>query len=154
MPDRTIELVLPKRRVIVRARLLEREAPTVCQLIWERLPLELPVTHAWYSGCEVYSVFPWSGTEPCQENSTICTDAGDLFFYYSRWFGHNAEPHGEIAVYYDRDAVPMGSSAPMAGSLFATIDTAADRIQLAAACEEIWTEGSETLVIRRAEDAQ
>ena len=45
MPDRTIELVLPKRRVVVRARLLEGEAPTVCQLIWERLPLELPVKH-------------------------------------------------------------------------------------------------------------
>lgn len=151
MADRTIELVLPKRDLVTRARLLEREAPGICQLLWERLPLELFTIHAWYSGCEVYAVFPWSGAAPTRENTTICTDGGDLFFYYSGWYRKDAEPQGEIAIYYDRDAVPMGSDGVMAGTLFATITD--NRERFAEACEEIWTHGSETLVIRRGADS-
>jgi len=147
MPRRTIDLILPKRNIVARARMLETEAPRTCEFIWERLPIESQIIHAWYSGCEVYFHFPWRGVTPPKENTTICTDAGDLFFYYAPWYRADAKPSGEIAIYYDRDAIPMGTAGPMAGSLFAEIFSG--RAKFARACESIWTEGSETLLIRR-----
>lgn len=152
MPERLIELVLPKRDLVVQAHLLEHEAPHTCQALWERLPLEAETIHAMVSGCELYILFPWDGPPPPQENSTVCTDAGDLFFYYAPWYSEGASSTGEIAIYYDRDAVPTGGNGPMAGTLFATI--VAERDAFATACEAIWREGAEALIVRRAEGRQ
>jgi hypothetical protein len=143
-----IELVLRRSGVVARARLLEREAPRTCQLLWDLLPIELESIHAIYSGCELYVVWPWQGDPPPRENFTACTDAGDLFFYYAPWYQAGASPGGEIAVYYDRDAVPTGRDGPMAGSLFATI--VENRSAFAAACDAMSYRGVETLLIRPA----
>ena len=142
-----IELVLPKRDLTVRARLLEGSAPRTCELVWQKLPIEAPTIHGWYSGSELYTVFPWDGEAPPRENTTVCTDAGDLFFYYAPWYRVAAAASGEIAIYYGRDAIPMGSESMMAGSLFAEI--VSDRGVFADTCESIWTEGAETLIVRR-----
>ena len=152
MPDRYVELFLPKRNLVARARLLDQEAPQTCQLLWERLPIAAETIHAQYSGCELYVVFPWDGAAVPKENFTICTDAGDLFFYWSGWSGSSGADSGEVAIYYDRDAVPMGANAPMPGVLFATV--VARLAELAEASESIWREGSETLIIRRSEASE
>ncbi len=149
MPERLIELVLPKRNLVAQARLLEREAPSTCRALWERLPLEAETIHALVSGCELYILFPWHGPPPPRENSTVCTDAGDLFFYYAPWYSEGASSTGEIAIYYDRDSIPTGGAGLMAGNLFATIVT--QRAAFADACEAIWREGAERLIVRRAE---
>jgi hypothetical protein len=147
---RVIELLLPKRNLVARASLFEREAPRTCQMLWDRLPLVAETIHATVSGCELYVVFPWDELPPPKENVTLCPDAGDLFFYYAPWYAEGARPAGEIAIYYDRDAIPMGSQGMMAGTLFASITR--NRAAFAAACEAIWREGAETLILRRAED--
>ena len=145
--NRVIELVLPKRGLITPARLLEREAPITCASIWKRLPIEEPTIHGWCSGDELYVVFPWEEEVPPRENTTVCTNAGDLFFYYAPWFHSYAKPSGEIAIFYGHDAIPMGSNDMMAGTLFAQIES--NNESFAEASEEIWTGGSEPLVIRR-----
>jgi hypothetical protein len=150
MPERLIELVLPKRGLVAQARLLEREASRTCRAIWERLPLEAETIHAMVSGCELYFLFPWAEEPPPRENNTACTDAGDLFFYYAPWYGAGASPTGEIAIYYDRDAIPTGGVGLMAGTLFATI--VANGAAFADACEAIWHEGAETIIVRRGEE--
>jgi hypothetical protein len=148
---RRIELVLPKRRLVAEADLLDDEAPTICEALWQRLPLTAETIHAMVSGCELYILFPWEGEAPPRENDTLATDAGDLFFYYSPWYSPGAASVGEIAIYYDRDAVPTGGDGPMAGTLCATIVT--NRRAFADACEAIWREGAETLIVRRGEGA-
>lgn len=147
--ERRIELVLPKRQLIAEAVLLDAEAPRTCEALWERLPLTAETIHAMVSGCELYILFPWEGEPPPRENDTIATDAGDLFFYYAPWHSQGATSTGEIAIYYDRDALPTGGDGPMAGALFATI--VAGRREFADACEAIWREGVETLIVRRGE---
>lgn len=82
----------------------------------------------------------------------MCTDAGDLFFYYAPWYSEGSARLGEIAIFYDRDAIPMGGQGPMAGTLFGSI--VVNRAPFAAACGSIWREGAETLVIRRATEAR
>jgi hypothetical protein len=149
MPKREIELVLPKRGLVARAILHENEAPRVCQMLWDRLPLEAETIHATFSGCELYVVFPWIGPPPPKENFTICTDAGDVFFYYAPWYADGAQPSGEVAIYYAREAVPMGGNGVMAGTLVASITD--NQAGFADACETIWREGAETLLLRRAE---
>ena len=148
MSDRMIELALVRRGVVARARLLEREAPRTCQLLWDLLPLELECIHAIFSGCELYVVWPWDGEPPPRENLTACTDAGDLFFYYAPWYHPDARPSGEIAIYYDRDAMPTGGGGLMAGSLFATI--VENQPAFAAACDAMSHQGVDTLIVRRA----
>jgi hypothetical protein len=147
MPERRIELVLPRRGLVAAAALLDDEAPGACQRLWERLPLEAETIHAIVSGCELYILFPWEGAPPPRENQTIAADAGDVFFYYAPWYAAGAAATGEIAVYYDRDALPTGGDGPMAGTLVATI--VAGRRAFAEACEAIWREGAETLIVRR-----
>lgn len=146
-PSRIIELVLPNRGLTTPARMLEQEAPSTCDLIWKRLPIEVATIHGWYSGDELYAVFPWEEGAPPQENTTVCTNAGDLFFYYSPWYHSSAKHSGEIAIFYGHDAIPMGSKDMMPGTLFARI--ASNNKSFADACESIWTDGSEPLVIRR-----
>ena len=67
-----------------------------------------------------------------------------------RKMGMHASPTGEIAIYYDRDAIPTGGVGLMAGTLFATI--VANRAAFADACEAIWHEGAETIIVRRGEE--
>jgi len=149
MPDRVLELFLPKRNLLARAAFLEHEAPHTCQMLWDRLPLQAQTTHVIVSGCELFVLFPWDRPPPPRENFTVCPDAGDLFFFFAPWYSTGAQPAGEIAVYYDRDAIPMGGSGMTADSLFASITQ--NRPAFAAACEAIWREGAETLILRRAE---
>src|SRR5438128_2232055 len=149
MARRGVELVFPKRGLVARAALLEDEAPLVCQMLWERLPIEAVTIHATVSGCELYVLFPWDGPAPPKENFTICPDAGDLFFYYAPWYAEGAQRTGEIAIYYARDAVPMGGEGVMAGTLVATLTH--EREAFADVCEAIWREGAEPLIIRPAQ---
>jgi len=149
--ERLIELVLAKRGVVARARLHQRQAPRTCQLLWDLLPIERESIHAIFSGCELYVVWPWEGEPPPRENFTVCTDAGDLFFYYAPWYHADARPGGEIAIYYDRDAIPTGGDGLMAGCLFATI--VENGTAFAAACDAMSYQGAESLLIRRAAEA-
>ena len=149
MPGRYIDLVLPKRNLVARAALFDAEAPRTCELLWRRLPISAPAIHAMFSCCELFVTFPWDGEAPPQENYTACTDAGDLFFYYAPWYGDGVAPSGEIAIFYDRDAIPIGGNGLMAGVLFASI--VENRDAFAAAAEAIWREGTETLIIQRSE---
>ena len=152
MADRYVELALPKRNLVARARLLDQEAPQTCQLLWERLPIAAETIHAQFSGCKLYVLFPWDGTPVPRENFTVCTDAGDLFFVWSGWSGPAGAGTVEVAVFYDRDAVPMGANAPHPGVLFATV---VDNLSgFAEAGEAIWREGSETLIISRSGESE
>jgi hypothetical protein len=149
MLERHIELCLPARGLVAEAVLLDAEAPQTCQALWERLPLAAETIHAMVSGCELYFLFPWIGPPPPRENQTVCTDAGDLFFYYAPWYAEDAASTGEIAIYYDRDAIPTGGAGLMAGTLVARLSQPEHRQAVADACEEIWRAGAEQLIIRR-----
>ena len=98
-----------------RARLLEKEAPRTCRMLWERLPYEGMCGHAMLSGtiCALYIdptiVIP-------TENATGNVQKNDLMFtHYDADTRHGfPEPLSEIYWAYDRYVTPTapGTMAP------------------------------------------
>jgi hypothetical protein len=145
---REIEFVLPKRGIVVVAELLEAAAPHTCAVVWDLLPVEGQLYHARVSGREIGLMVHNPDKHIPPENQTVYCESGDVFLYhYPVGARGNSEPRTTIVVFYGRDTVPMGAEGPMPGNYFAKLQ--AGREDFALACERIWREGWETLIIRR-----
>jgi hypothetical protein len=107
--------------VVARARLLEKEAPQTCRILWERLPYEGSGGHAMLSGtiCALYIdpkiVVP-------TENATVNVQKHDLMFtHYDEDTRHGfPEALSEIYWAYDRYVTPTspGMMAPVYPNVF------------------------------------
>jgi hypothetical protein len=136
----------------VAAELLDDEAPSVCQAVWNALPKELDVTHAMYSGQEVYVLLDPLDTP--HENLTQIPLPGELLYFTEGPASVLAggKTIGEICFIYGRGVIlKQQEGAPTYASLFARVpgDWKYDWTDFAQACRRARREGSKKLRIER-----
>lgn len=135
-------LTISVGEVTGRIRLLEDEAPKMCQAIWDMLPIEDKTVPVRWSGNAWRSDRDYDLPGPQVENRPTELKAGDLAYYprlrkicfaydLARWTG----PHGEI-----RDM-----------TLFGVVDQGLE--ELVAESERTHTGGSVTFTLKPATDA-
>lgn len=149
---REIELVLPKRKTVAVAELLEDQAPKTCAAVWKLLqkPMKSIAIHAIRAGREVYCEIPRPSRKIPPENLAAYPLPGELLYLDFPPHMDPERPRGftEFAIFYGRDSMPdcIGIGV-MPGNRFASITK---NLQgFAHACERIHLEGVERIVIRR-----
>jgi hypothetical protein len=149
---REIEFILPARSVVATAQMLEDAAPRTCAAVWDLLPVSGRLYHGRSSGREIGLMVDHLSYAIPAENQSIHCQSGDVFLYYHPAGSRgNPDPRTTIIIFYGPDTVPMGAEGPMPGNHFAELRSGKE--DFAAACELIWREGWETLVVRRREPA-
>ncbi len=152
---RRIRLTFPTTGESVVAELLDDEAPQTSRLVWERLPVERPLTHGRYSGAEVFMIIDPPAPAPA-ENQTMLPLPGEILY----WSEYDTSVTGggglvaEVCLIYGRGVTLRGPEGkPSHGSLFARIpgDWKYDWMAFAAACRRVRTGGSQRLRIERVE---
>jgi hypothetical protein len=151
---RQIRLTFPAAGESVLAELLDDEAPNVCRLVWEMLPVETKAIHGMYSGAEVFAMVDQPQPAPA-ENLVQLPLPGEILYFYDPSVGvvGAKKPVGEIVVVYGRGVVLRAhEGVPTQGALFARIpgDWKYDWPQFATACRKCRWEGPQTLRIERA----
>jgi hypothetical protein len=136
------------------ADLLEDDAPTTCNALWEMLPLRLSAVHDIWSGHEVLAHLETTVQLPPENVLTYIPMPGDVFYYYRPPHYVRGAPYGrvesaELGIVYDRDTRPQGPRGPEAVNLFAHISSGIE--EFATACEGMITRGQRDLVIERVE---
>lgn len=155
MQRRRIRLTFLSTGESVLAEMLDDEAPEVCRLVWERLPIEHKVIHGMYSGAEVFALLDNPKPAP-PENLAQLPLPGEVLYFYDP--GANVtgakKPVAEICIVYGRGVTLRGpEGAPTYASLFARIpgDWKYDWIPFAQACRRARWEGPHVLRIERVE---
>jgi len=138
----------------VLAEVLDDEAPGVCQLVWEILPVETKVIHGMYSGAEVFALLDNPKAAP-PENLCQLPLPGELLYFRdgSSNVANSKKPIAEIVLVYGRGVVLRGpEGVPTHASLFARIpgDWKLDWVEFAKACRRVRWEGPSILRIERA----
>ena len=136
------------------ADLLHADAPGVCDLIWNRLPLEQELIHGMYSGAEVFALLDDPTPAPA-ENLVQLPLPGELLYFYDEGRGAVGarKAVGEICLVYGRGVVLRGhEGVPVHASLFARIpgDWKSDWTAFAQACRKVRWEGPRRLRIEPA----
>ncbi|HZT31176.1 MAG TPA: DUF3830 family protein [Bryobacteraceae bacterium] len=156
MPDtkRRIKLSFPTTGEFVVADLLDEDAPAVCDLVWQFLPVEHPAIHGMYSGAEVFVLLD-QAVPPAAENLVQIPLPGELFYYYEEGRGAAGSrgPFSEICFVYGRGVVLRGHEGiAVQASLFARVpgDWKHDWTAFAEACRRCRWEGPRPLRIERA----
>ena len=151
---RRITLTFANTGESVTADLLDAEAPGVCGLLWDRLPVEEKAIHGMYSGAEVFTLLD-AAPAPPPENLVQLPFPGELLYFYDE--GRSAvgsrKPVGEICVVYGRGVILRGhEGVPVHATLFARIpgDWKHDWTAFAQACRRCRWEGPQVLRIERA----
>ena len=136
------------------AEMLDDEAPQVCELIWQLLPVEHKSIHGQFSGAEVFVLLDKPQPAP-PENLCQLPLPGELLYFFDP--GGNVTSGtrvaAEICLIYNRGVVLRGpEGAPTHASLFARIpgDWKYDWKEFAAACRRVRHEGPQRLRIERA----
>src|SRR5438445_8783091 len=137
------------------AELLEDEAPNVCRLVWDILPIETKVIHGMYSGLEVFAMLDNPQPAP-SENMVQLPLPGELLYFYDPSTGAVGakKPVAEIVLVYGRGVVLRAhEGVPTHCALFARIpgDWKYDWADLAKECRKARWEGPQMLRIERAE---
>jgi len=100
---RRLRLTFPATGESVLAELLDDEAPGVCALIWDSLPIEGKTIHGMYSGAEVFLLLAHPQPSPA-ENLCQLPLPGELLYFYD--LGTDAvgakKPVGELVIVYGR----------------------------------------------------
>ena len=138
---RRLALILPECDVRTEVELLDELAPHSCEHIWNNLPLEIELVHGRFSGPEVFprgSGWQW---EARAENQTAFPIPGDMMLYIG------PPPRVQFAYFYDRGAIPTGSTRPEAGNRVGR--SINDFNSFAEQCWRIGYEGVRRLVIDR-----
>lgn len=150
---RQIRLTFPDTGESVIADMLDTEAPRICDLVWNMLPLERKMIHGMYSGPEVFMVLEKPQAIP-HENEVQLPLPGEILFFYdpgtSSAGGNRAV--SEICVVYSRGvALKQHEAVPTFASGFARIpgDCSRDWVAFASACRRIRTERTASLRIER-----
>jgi len=154
----------PKRRQIrltfvssgesLLAELLDDEAPSVCEHVWNILPIETKVIHGMYSGLEVFAMLE-NPTPLPSENMAQLPLPGEILYFYDASIGAAGakKPVAEIVLVYGRGVVLRAhEGVPTHCSLFARIpgDWKYDWINFAKECRKARWEGPQVLRIERA----
>src|SRR5437763_4190447 len=107
----------------VAAEMLDDEAPEVCRVVWDLLPVEGKVLHGMYSGAEVFLLLDRPVPQP-PENLCQLPLPGEvlLFTDASSSVANSKKPVSEICFVYNRGVVLRGpEGVPTHGSLFARV---------------------------------
>ncbi len=106
MEGRRIKLSFPETGEFVFADLLDEEAPGVCRLVRERLPIERKAIHGMYSGAEVFVLIADAIVAPA-ENMVQLPLPGELLYFFDEGRGATGarKPVGEVCVVYGRGVV-------------------------------------------------
>jgi hypothetical protein len=150
---RKIRLTFVQTGESVLAELLDDEAPEVCRLVWELLPIETRAVHGMYSGAEVFALLDDPrGCAP--EALTQLPLPGEILYFYDESMNvTNTRPAvAEICIVYNRGVVLRGpEGAPTHASLFARIpgDWKYDWTDFRDACRKARWEGPQLLRIER-----
>lgn len=152
---RHIRLTFIASRESVLAELLDDEAPNVCQLIWDSLPIESKTIHGMYSGAEVFLMMEKAQPVPA-ENMCQLPLPGELLYFYDPSVGAvgNRKPVGELVIVYGRGVVLRAHEGiPTQCALFARIpgDWKYDWQNFAKECRKARWEGPQLLRIEKAE---
>jgi Protein of unknown function (DUF3830) len=161
---RLITITLEKRGVSCVAELLDADAPTTCEAVWQALPLGGDAYHAKYARNEVYTMVPrFAGTEPGLENPTVTPIPGDVVYFsfaagmldreFKEEKGIDQLPGVvDLAIFYGRNNLLLnGDVGWVPGNVYATITHGLDA--MADACHDVWRSGGvgERLVYARHE---
>jgi hypothetical protein len=152
---RQIRLTFVATGETVLAELLDDEAPGVCRLVWDLLPIEHKVIHGMYSGAEVFALLDDPRPAP-RENLAQLPLPGELLYFYddSPNVASGRKAAAEVCVVYGRGVVLRGpEGTPTHASLFARIpgDWKYDWVDFAKACRRARWEGPQRLRIERVE---
>lgn len=153
-----IEIEFPKHNVVVKAELLEQQAPRTTEGIKKILSRDKHVTtgkHAIYTGKEISVQLPEEICEESglggevKENLTCFPQPGDILFTYLPAFAWGGVPSQifDIGIFYGKDArtfFPMGW---LPGNLFARV-IPEDLEKLARMGQEILLTGQQKLVFQ------
>jgi hypothetical protein len=69
----------------IRAELLDDEAPKVCELVWEMLPIETKAVHGMYSGAEIFALVDKPQPAPAENLVQLPLPGEILYFYDPAW---------------------------------------------------------------------
>ena len=132
------------------AELLESDAPRTCRVVWDALPLEGDAHHAIYSGSEIAFLIAKEIVAP-QENATSRVAQGDVGYWFQRGGEIYGVPEdlGELAWFYDRDAVPSMASGPIMMNIFARF--VGEATDFYAVCRRMRREGVKRVRVERVE---
>ena len=156
-PDRRrIRLTYVATGEFVVAEMLDDEAPEVCRIVWELLPVEGKVLHGMYSGAEVFLLLDKAVTQP-PENLCQLPLPGEvlLFTDASSSVANSKKPISEICFVYNRGVVLRGpEGVPTHCSLFARVpgDWKYDWVDFRNACRKARWEGPQVIRIEREAD--
>lgn len=155
MARRHIRLTFTSTGESAVAELLDEEAPAVCELVWNLLPVEHNAIHGMFSGAEVFVLLDQARPAP-PENLAQIPLPGEILYFYDP--GGNVtsgkKQAGEICVVYGRGVILKGpEGVPTHASLFARIpgDWKYDWVAFAQACRRARWQGPHPLRIERAE---
>ncbi len=153
-PERRVKIMFPATGESAVADFLDSEAPGICELIWNRLPLDANAIHGMYSGAEVFALLQNPAPGP-PENLVQLPLPGELLYFYDEGRGAVGARTavGEICIAYGRGVVLRGhEGVPAHASLFARIpgDWKRDWTAFAAACRRCRWEGPQRLLVERA----
>ncbi len=154
MERRKIRLTFVKTGESVLAEMLDDEAPEVCRIVWDLLPVEHKTIHGQFSGAEVFLLLDNPEPAPA-ENLTQIPLPGELLYFYdaSKNVSNRPEPIAEICFVYNRGVLLRGAEgAPTTASLFARVpgDWKYDWTEFRAACRKSRFEGPQLLKVERA----
>lgn len=156
MKRRKIRLSYPELNVSVVAEMLDDEAPTVCQIVWDMLPIEKRVLHGMYSGAEVFALLDKPVQHP-PENLCQLPLPGELLYFYDGMssVANSKKAIAELCVVYNRGVVLRGpEGVPTHCSLFARIpgDWKYDWTAFRDACRKSRWEGPQLMRVEKVEE--
>jgi Protein of unknown function (DUF3830) len=154
MNRRKIRLTFVETGASVLAEILDDEAPEVCRIVWDLLPIETRAIHGMYSGAEVFALL--DNPQPCPpESLTQLPLPGEILYFYdeSKNVTNVRKAVAELCIVYNRGVVLRGpEGVPTHASLFARIpgDWKYDWTAFRDACRKARWEGPPLLRIERA----
>jgi len=154
MDRRKIRLTFIESGESVLAEMLDDEAPEVCRIVWDLLPVETRAMHGMYSGAEVFAILDNPQPVP-PESLTQLPLPGEILYFYddSKNVTNVRKAVAELCIVYNRGVVLRGpEGVPTHASLFARIpgDWKYDWVAFREACRNARWEGPPLLRIERA----
>jgi hypothetical protein len=154
MNRRRIRLTFVETGESVLAEMLDDEAPDVCRIVWDLLPVETRAIHGMYSGAEVFAILDDPQPVP-PEALTQLPLPGEILYFYddSKNVTNVRKAVAELCIVYNRGVVLRGpEGVPTHASLFARIpgDWKYDWVAFREACRKARWEGPPMLWIERA----
>jgi hypothetical protein len=153
MQRRHIRLTFVNTGESVLAEMLDDEAPEVCRIVWDLLPVETRAIHGMYSGAEVFALLDDPQPVPLEALTQLPLPGEILYFYEDSMNVTNVRKRvAELCIVYNRGVVLRGpEGVPTHACLFARIpgDWKYDWVPFREACRRARWEGPPLLRIER-----